>query len=380
MKKLRLDIVVGTRPEIIRLSRVIDKADQFFNLRLIHTGQNYDPNLSEIFFNELSIRSPDIVLDCAGLNAAHTVAKVIQQTSDLFEQDQPDALLILGDTNSCLCAFSAKRKKIPIFHMEAGNRCFDVLVPEEINRKLIDHLSDINLPYSSIARDFLIGEGFPSDQIIKIGSPMREVITFYQEQIEKSDILESMSLSAGNFVLFSAHREENVDGHAKIKHLLSVLEVVRDHFDMPVLVSTHPRLRNQLASHQRPDKVIFHDPFGFFDYCKLQMNAKIVLSDSGTITEEASILGFNAINLRDSHERHEGMEEATVLMSGLNCHSVLQCISMLENESKKQPFFTPAVIDYQPENVSSKVVRVVQSYTHFVNQKVWKKNQTLSQF
>jgi len=375
MDKLKVMTVVGTRPEIIRLSRVMAELDKYFDHTIVHTGQNYDYELNEIFFNELEIRKPDYFLEAAGNSAAETIGNVIAFSDKAFQIFQPDALLILGDTNSCLAVIAAKRRKIPIFHMEAGNRCFDLRVPEEINRKIVDHTSDINLPYSQIARDYLIAEGVPPDQIIKIGSPMREVINYYRPKIEASDILARLSLEPEKYFLVSAHREENIDSENTIRSFITVLTALSEKYKLPVIVSTHPRSRKQIDNLgiKAPKLVQFLKPFGFFDYIKLQISAKCVLSDSGTITEESSILNFPALNLREVHERPEGFEEGTVMIVGMDFKRILQALQILEDQPRGVKRVIGDVNDYLPDNISLKMVRIIQSYVDFVNKKVWKK-------
>ena len=375
MTKLKVMTIIGTRPEIIRLSRVVAKLDAHCEQVLVHTGQNYDYELNEVFFSDLGMRKPDVFLEAAGASAAQTIAQVIQ-TSDLaMEQHAPDAVLLLGDTNSCLAAISAKRRKIPIFHMEAGNRCFDFRVPEEINRRIVDHTADINLTYSDIAREYLLREGFPPDQVIKTGSPMREVIEHYHAGIDASDIVTRLALTAGHFTLMSCHREENVDNPDNLCRLFAILNAVVERYQEPVIVSTHPRTRKRLDALglQAPPLVRFLKPFGFLDYVKLQTQARAVLSDSGTITEESSILNFPALNLREVHERPEGFEEASVMMVGLSVDRVLQGMDILESQPRGQVRALELVADYAAANVSDKVLRIIQSYTDFVNRKVWRK-------
>lgn len=377
---LKVMTVVGTRPEIIRLSRTIDKLDRFCEHVLVHTGQNYDYELNEVFFSDLGIRKPDHFLEAAGGTAAETIAQVIMNVDKVIEQTRPDALLILGDTNSCLSAIAAKRRKVPIFHMEAGNRCFDFRVPEEINRRIVDHTSDINLTYSQIARDYLLRENLPPDQVICTGSPMREVIEFYREGIEASDVLTRQGLEAGKYFVVSSHREENVDSAENLQRLLAVLNTLADRYDEPVIVSTHPRTRKRLeqlgdAVKVHP-RVQFMKPFGFLDYIHLQTRARAVLSDSGTITEESSILNFPALNLREVHERPEGVEEAAVMMVGMDVERVLDGLRVLEGQPRGDERLLRLVNDYAPANVSDKVLRIIISYTDFVNRKVWKKART----
>jgi UDP-N-acetylglucosamine 2-epimerase len=373
--KLKVMTVVGTRPEIIRLSRVIDRFDRYCEHTLVHTGQNYDYELNEVFFRDLGIRKPDAFLEAAGANAAETIGKVIIAADQALERYQPEALMILGDTNSCLAAIAAKRRKVPIFHMEAGNRCFDFRVPEEINRRIVDHTSDINLTYSEIAREYLLREGLPPDQVIKTGSPMREVIEHHRREIEASDVHSRLGLRDGGYFVVSSHREENVDAPERLRKLFEVLNAVAARFDLPVIVSTHPRTRKRMEALGLPahGNVQFHKPFGFLDYVALQTRARAVLSDSGTITEEASILNFPALNLREVHERPEGFEEASVMFVGLEVERVLQGLAILADQPRGDRRLLRLVDDYATTNVSDKVLRIVQSYTDFVNRKVWRK-------
>lgn len=375
MRKLKVMTIVGTRPEIIRLSRVIDKLDQHCEHVLVHTGQNYDYELNEVFFSDLGIRKPDSFLEAAGASAAETIGQVIISADKAMEQHQPEALLLLGDTNSSLAAIAAKRRKIPIFHMEAGNRCFDFRVPEEINRRIVDHTSDINLTYSEIAREYLLREGLPPDQVIKTGSPMREVIEYYRAGIERSDVLARLALSERQYFVVSSHREENVDSPFNLQRLFDVLNALASEYGEPVIVSTHPRTRKRmealgLSAHPL---VQFHKPFGFLDYIRLQTGARAVLSDSGTITEESSILNFPALNLREVHERPEGFEEAAVMFVGLDVNRVLQALDLLASQPRGEDRSLRMVTDYEPANVSDKVLRIILSYTDFVNRKVWRK-------
>ena len=372
---IKVMTIVGTRPEIIRLSRSISKLDQFCEHTLIHTGQNYDYELNEVFFNDLGIRKPDMFLEAAGKNAAETIGQVIISADQAMEKFKPDALLLLGDTNSSLSAIPAKRRKIPIFHMEAGNRCFDLCVPEEINRKIVDHTADINLTYSEIARDYLLREGIPPDQIIKTGSPMREVLEYYANDINESNILEKIGLTTGQYFVVSFHREENVDSKKNLMLLMEILNDLSVRYALPIIFSTHPRTRKRLdelgvSAHEN---IKFLKPFGFFDYIKLQAEAKCVLSDSGTITEESSILNFPALNIREVHERPEGFEEASVIMVGLNKDIVNQALDVLETQPRGSSRLLSMVHDYSPKNVSDKVLRIILSYTGFVDRKVWKK-------
>ena len=375
MRKLKVMTIVGTRPEIIRLSRTIHKLDQFCEHILIHTGQNYDYELNGIFFSDLGIRKPDAFMEAAGDTAAQTIGRIIIATDEMIEKFQPEALLLLGDTNSALSAISAKRRKVPIFHMEAGNRCFDFRVPEEVNRRIVDHTADINLTYSEIAREYLLREGLPPDQIIKTGSPLREVINFYRKQIEASQILTTLALSVQQYFVVSAHREENVDSPVQLRKLFDLLNhLARTHL-CPVIVSTHPRTRKRIADAGlvADSLVRFEKPFGFTDYVKLQSDARAVLSDSGTITEESSILNFPALNLREVHERPEGFEQAAVMMVGMSIERVEQGLAILAEQPRGDTRGLHLVQDYAPDNVSDKVLRIIQSYTDFVNRKVWQK-------
>lgn len=374
MKKLKVMSVVGTRPEIIRLSRVLAKLDEHCEHILVHTGQNYDYELNEVFFNDLGVRKPDYFLNAAGKNAAETIGQVIIKVDQVLEEVAPSAMLVLGDTNSCISAIPAKRRKIPIFHMEAGNRCFDQRVPEETNRKIVDHTADINLTYSSIARDYLIAEGLPADRVIKTGSPMFEVLNHYMPQIDSSDVLARLGLTEGEFFVVSAHREENVDSPKQLAKLAETLNTIAEHYNLPVIVSTHPRTRNRIEA----QGIEFHPniqllkPLGFHDYNHLQKNAKVVLSDSGTINEESSIMNFPALNLREAHERPEGMEEASVMMVGLGVERVMQGLQVLESQPRGDERLLRQVADYSMPNVSDKVVRILHSYTDYVKRVVWK--------
>ncbi len=374
MKKLKVMTIVGTRPEIIRLSRTIAKLDEHCDHILVHTGQNYDYELNQIFFSDLDIRKPDLFLEAAGATAAQTIGQVIMAADQAFEKYQPEALLLLGDTNSALAAIAAKRRKIPIFHMEAGNRCFDFRVPEEINRRIVDHTADIHLPYSEIARDYLLREGLPPDQVIKTGSPMREVIEHYMPGIRESKVLDTLELTSGRYFVVSSHREENVDSPENLAKLFGMMNALAEQYNEPVIVSTHPRTRNRmdalgLLAHPL---VQFLKPFGFLDYIKLQSEAHCVLSDSGTITEESSILNFPALNLREMHERPEGFEEASVIFVGLSVDRVLQGLQILKDQPRDDERLLRLVNDYSPSNVSDKVLRIIQSYTDFVKRVVWK--------
>ena len=374
MKKMRVMTFIGTRPEIIRLSRIIAKLDDCCDHILVHSGQNYDYDLNEVFFKDLEIRKPDYFLNVAGKSAAETIGNVIIEVDKVLDEIQPEAMLILGDTNSCLAVIPAKRRKIPIFHMEAGNRCFDQRVPEEINRRIIDHTADINLTYSSIARDYLLSEGLPPDMIIKIGSPMNEVLSYYQNGVEKSDILERLDLDEGQFFVISAHREENIDSERNFQKLIEVLNSIAEKYNLPVIVSTHPRTQRRIdiSKVKIHEKVQLLKPLGFKDYNKLQISSKVVLSDSGTISEESSILNFPALNIRESHERPEAMEEAAVMMVGLEIERIFQAITILDNQPKGQTRILSKVDDYSVPNVSDKVVRIIHSYTDYVKRVVWR--------
>lgn len=375
MKKLKIATIVGTRPEIIRLSRIINKLDSYCEHTLVHTGQNYDYELNQIFFDDLEIRPPNIFLECAGSSAAETMAQVISKSDRVFAELKPDAILILGDTNSALSAISAKRKKIPIFHMEAGNRCFDLRVPEEINRKIVDHISDVNLPYSDIAREYLLREGISPDLIVKTGSPMDEVLEFYKDKIASSNILKNLNLSAGQYFLVSMHREENVDSKENIKNFVDTLDSLAKKYSFPIIISTHPRTRKKIEELKLSFNPLVHlmKPLGFSDYVHLQTKAKVVLSDSGTITEESSILNFPAINIREAQERPEGFEEGAVMFTGMNTERILQAISILENQPRGNLRLINKVNDYIAPNVSEKVLRTIISYTDYVNRVIWKK-------
>jgi UDP-N-acetylglucosamine 2-epimerase (non-hydrolysing) len=375
--KLKVMTVVGTRPEIIRLSRVmaaLDKSDAIEHV-IVHTGQNYDYELNEIFFSDLDIRKPDHFLNAAGANAAETVGLILMKIDPLLQSEKPDAFLVLGDTNSCLCAIPAKKRHIPIFHMEAGNRCFDQRVPEETNRKIVDHISDINLTYSDIAREYLLREGLPADRIIKTGSPMFEVLNHYLPDIHKTDVLTRLKLEKNKFFVISAHREENINSETNFTGLMESLNLIAEKYNYPIIVSTHPRTRLKIEEKKlkmRPE-VQFLKPLGFIDYNALQMHAFAVLSDSGTISEESSILNFRALNIRQAHERPEAMEEASVMMVGLNPERILQGLSQLQyQEIGENRNFRP-VGDYLMPNVSEKMVRIILSYTDYINRVVWSK-------
>jgi len=375
MKKLKVVTVVGTRPEIIRLSRVIAELNRTCDHTLVHTGQNYDYELNEIFFKDLGLPPPAHFLNAAGKNAAETIGNVIIAVDQALAEIQPEALLVLGDTNSCLAAIPAKRRKIPIFHMEAGNRCFDQRVPEETNRKIVDHVADINLTYSSIAREYLLREGIPPDRVIKTGSPMCEVLAYYRPRIDSSDVLRRLRLEDEKYFVVSAHREENIDSDIRLGNLIQTLNAIAETYKYPLIVSTHPRTQKRLDSigAKFHEKVQLLKPLGFTDYVKLQMFARAVLSDSGTITEESSILNFPALNIREAHERPEGMEEAAVMMTGLETSRIMQCLNLLSNQPRGTKRLLRQVSDYTAENVSAKVVRIIHSYTDYVNRVVWNK-------
>lgn len=372
---MKVITVVGTRPEIIRLSRVIHKLNQFTNHVLVHTGQNYDYELNKIFFENLDLRKPDYFLDAAGETAAETIGNVIAKFDKILESEGPEALLVLGDTNSSLCVIPAKRRKIPVFHMEAGNRCYDQRVPEEINRKIVDHTSDINMPYSTIAREYLLKEGFPAEQIIKTGSPMFEVLDFYKDKIDDSNALERLGLEKRKYFVVSSHREENVDTEIRLRKIVNILAQLCETYQYPIIFSTHPRTRKKLEAFKIELHPLIHSlkPLGFFDYIKLQQEAFCVISDSGTITEESSILNFPAINLREVHERPEGMEEGVAIMTGLNVGRVLESIPVATTMERGEIRSVKLVDDYYAPFVSDKVLKIILSYTDFINQRVWKK-------
>lgn len=377
MKKLKVMTVVGTRPEIIRLSMVLKALDQSDAIEhtIVHTGQNYDYELNQIFFEDLGLRKPDHFLEAAGKTATETVGNILIKIDPLLEQIQPDAFLVLGDTNSCLCAIPAKKRQIPIFHMEAGNRCFDQRVPEETNRKIVDHTADINLTYSDIAREYLLREGLPADRIIKTGSPMFEVLHHYLPEIEKSDVLSRLNLEEGKFFVVSSHREENINSEKNFNGLIESLNAIAEKFGYPIIVSTHPRTRNMIDKKQisvRPE-IQFLKPLGFHDYNALQMRSYAVLSDSGTISEESSILNFRALNIREAHERPEAMEEASVMMVGLSPERIMQGLEQLKTQKLGDQRNFRQVADYSMPNVSEKMVRIILSYTDYVNRVVWSK-------
>ena len=375
MKKLKIMTVVGTRPEIIRLSRVMAVLDIYCEHLIIHTGQNYDYELNQIFFDDLKLRKPDHFLNAAGASGAETIGKVVIAVDKILADETPDAMLVLGDTNSCMAVIPAKRRKIPIFHMEAGNRCFDMRVPEEINRKIVDHTADVNLTYSSIAREYLLREGLSPDMVIKTGSPMFEVLTHYREKIDSSDILSQLDLQTGQYFLVSAHREENIDSDLNFDNLVDTLNSIAEIYDLPIIVSTHPRTQKKIDAFGSTfnHNIRLLKPLGFTDYNMLQLMAKATLSDSGTINEESSIMNFPALNIREAHERPEGMEEAAVMMVGLESERVMQGLKILENQSFGDARLLNQVQDYSMPNVSEKVVRIIHSYVDYVNRTVWKK-------
>jgi UDP-N-acetylglucosamine 2-epimerase (non-hydrolysing) len=378
MKKLKVMTVVGTRPEIIRLSSVLKKLDATASIEhiLVHTGQNYDHELNEVFFKDFGLRKPDYFLNAAGKNATETIGNILINVDPILEKEQPDAFLVLGDTNSCLCAIPAKKRQIPIFHMEAGNRCFDQRVPEETNRKIVDHISDINLTYSDIAREYLLREGLPADRIIKTGSPMFEVIHSRLEEIKASSVLESLDLKKGEYFVVSAHREENISSDRNFFALIDTLNAIAEHYQLPIIISTHPRTRKRIEETgvEFSPLINLMKPLGFIDYVKLQLDSKAVLSDSGTISEESSILDFPALNIRDAHERPEAMEEASVMMVGLNKERIMQGLVQLnEQQISSERNFRP-VPDYSMPNVSDKVVRIILSYTDYVKRVVYGNN------
>ena len=373
MNKLRVMTIVGTRPEIIRLSRIISKLDKYTNHTLIHTGQNYDYELNEIFFEDLGIRQPDYYLDASDTNAIRTIGKILISVDKILEDLKPEAILVLGDTNSCMSILAAKKKKIPTFHFEAGNRCFDMRVPEEINRKIVDHTADINITYSSIARDYLLNEGIRKDTIIKVGSPMKEVIQYYQEKIDNSQILNNLKLEKYKYFLASFHREENVNSDNLLK-FINIMNLIIEKYKLPVIFSTHPRTRKKLEASKFiiNKKVNFLKPQSFSNYLKLQIYAKTVLSDSGTINEESSILNFPALNIREAHERPEAMEETSVMMTGVNIDRIFQALEVLSSQKRNQNRSLKLVEDYNVDNVSEKIIRIIISYTDFIKKNIWK--------
>jgi UDP-N-acetylglucosamine 2-epimerase len=375
LNKIKVMTVIGTRPEIIRLSRVIALLEAHTHHVLVHTGQNYDYELNEIFFNDLEMRKPDYFLDAAAGSVAETIGQTLSKIDPILAEEKPEALLVLGDTNSCLSVIPAKRRKIPIFHMEAGNRCFDQRVPEEINRKIVDHTSDINLPYSDIAREYLLREGIPPDRIIKTGSPMYEVLHYYKDKIDTSEILQKLDLKTHDYFVVSAHREENIDSEMRFDKLIKLLNGLTERYGKRIIVSTHPRTRNKIdsADIMLRSEVDLLKPLGFVDYVKLQRHALAVLSDSGTITEESSILNFPALNIREAHERPEGMEEAAVMMTGMEIGRIYQGLAILAEQPRGKRRLLTTVSDYTMPNVSEKVLRIIISYTDYVNRNVWHK-------
>lgn len=377
IKRLKVATIVGTRPELIKLSRVIAELERYTDHILVHTGQNFDYELNEVFFEQLEISRPDHFLEAACDSAAATIARVISSSDQVLANEAPDAVLLLGDTNSCLSAIAAKRRRIPIFHMEAGNRSFDQRIPEEINRKIVDHISDVNLPYTEHARRYLLAEGMDSDRVIKTGSPMREVLSHYMASIEGSQILTELDLETDGYMVASAHREENVDDPDRLKRLLTALKAVVDRYDKPIVVSTHPRTRGRLSALEGVESlspaIRFLKPLGFLDYVKLQKEAFCVLSDSGSLTEEASLLNLPAVTIREAHERPEGMDEATVVMCGLGAERILQAVELVTAQHNRNRRSLNVVDDYEAENVSVKVVRIILSYVDYVNARVWRK-------
>lgn len=376
IKKLKVLTVVGTRPEIIRLSEVVKRLDETSSIDhiLVHTGQNYDYELNEVFFKDLGLRKPDYFLNAAGVNATTTIGQIIINIDPILEKEQPDAFLVLGDTNSCLCAIPAKKRHIPIFHMEAGNRCFDQRVPEETNRRIVDHISDINLTYSDIAREYLLREGLPADRIIKTGSPMFEVLQANMNQINNSNVLKHLNLEKEKYFVVSAHREENINS-INFDKLVTTLDLIAETYQLPIIISTHPRTRNKISEKrvQFNPLIQLMKPLGFHDYNHLQKNAKVVLSDSGTISEESSIMNFPALNIREAHERPEAMEEASVMMVGTNSERILQAMAILENQKRIDERSLRLVQDYSMPNVSQKVLRIIISYTDYINRVIWNK-------
>lgn len=382
--KTKVMTIVGTRPEIIKLSRVINQLEKSVDHILVHTGQNYDYELNEIFFRDLDIKKPDYFLNAVGNTTAETIGNIIIKSDEIFNDIKPNALLVYGDTNSCLSVISAKRRQIPIFHMEAGNRCFDQRVPEELNRKIVDHLSDINLPLTEQARDYLIMEGLRPENIIKTGSCMKEILNFYKKQIDQSEIITKLGIKKNNYFLVSIHREENVDYPEALKKIIQTLNSLAEEYKLPIIVSTHPRTKKRLEDLDKNidvNKLInFLKPLGFFDYINLQQNSKCVISDSGTITEESSILNFPAIMLRAAHERPEGMDEGTLIMSGIESKRVLESIKVILNQISENSTSTKIINDYDVNNVSIKIVRIILSYIDYINRTVWKKDVSSKQF
>lgn len=374
---MKVMTIVGTRPEIIKLSRVICEVEKYLEHVLVHTGQNYDYELNELFFENLGVRKPDYFLEVADETVAHTIGNIIAKSDDVMEKENPDAILLYGDTNSCLSVIAAKRRKIPVFHFEAGNRCFDQRVPEELNRKVLDHLSDINIPLTEHARRYLLAEGLKPETVIKLGSPMKEILFYHFDEINKSNILIELGLEPSQYFIVSAHREENIDSETNFNDLLDTLNAIATHYKNPVIVSTHPRTRKKLESLDRKDfnpLIRFLKPMGFFDYNKMQLNAKCVISDSGTITEESSILNFPAITIRQAHERPEGMDEGTLIMTGLKANMVIKSIEVVTSQAKESDRSYRLVPDYDVDNFSKKFMRILMSYTDYVNRTVWRKD------
>ena len=374
---MKVMTILGTRPEIIKLSRVMAQLEEHMEHVLVHTGQNYDYELNEIFFEDLGVRKPDYFLDVAGKSVAHTIGNVIAKSDDVMEAEQPDAVLFYGDTNSCLAVLSAKRRKIPVFHFEAGNRCFDQRVPEELNRKVLDHLSDINMPLTEHARRYLVAEGVKPETVIKTGSPMKEILTYHKNAIDSSTVHERLSLTKQEYFIVSAHREENIDSEENFNDLLDSLNSIAKKYGFPVIVATHPRTTKKLETLGRDDideRVQFLKPMGFFDYVKMQLDAKCVVSDSGTVTEESSILNFPAITIRQAHERPEGMDEGTLIMTGLKSDLVLQSIDIVTAQAAEKERGFRIVADYDVDNFSQKVIRIIMSYTPYINRTVWHKS------
>ena len=373
MKKLKVMTFVGTRPEIIKLSRVIAKLDIFTNHILVHTGQNYDYELNEIFFEDLDIRKPDYFLNAAASTATETIGKILIESDKILEKLNPEAVMVLGDTNSCMSLLAAKKRKIPTFHLEAGNRCFDMRVPEELNRKILDHAADINITFSSIAREYLFNEGLPKDMVIKVGSPMMEIINFYKDKVKGSEILSDLKLTKNNYFLVSLHREENINSKNFYK-ISEILNTIANKYKMPIIVSTHPRTRKKIeeAKYRFNNQIKFLKPQNLSNYLKLQLNAKTVLSDSGTINEESSILNFPALNIREAHERPEAMEETSVMMTGINCERIIQCLEILSLQEKDKSREINLVSDYNVENFSEKILRIIMSYTDYTKKNTWK--------
>ena len=375
MNKLKVMTIVGTRPEIIRLSRIISKLDKFCDHTLVHTGQNYDYELNEIFFEDLEIRQPDYFLNSSDENANRTIGKILISVDQVLEKVNPEAILVLGDTNSCLSVVAAKKRKIPTFHFEAGNRCFDMRVPEEINRKIVDHTADINITYSTIARDYLLAEGLPKDMVIKVGSPMLEVLNFYKTKIASSKILDDLGIKKNEYFLASIHREENINSKNFLK-IAEILNILEKKYNLPIIVSTHPRTRNKIKelNYKFQEKIRFLKPLSYSNYVNLQINSKVVLSDSGTINEESSILNFPALNIREAHERPEAMEEASVMMTGVSIDRIIQAIDILSSQKRGSERTLKLVQDYDINNVSEKIVRIILSYTDYIKKNIWKEN------